>query len=93
MITIKKGVDPGLEPPGFVCDKVLKQDVPPPFDLLVDGYKFCVFIGRPGSGKTSFLYSLFKDRRCLKKTWSNVTICCHRKASTQSKRKTTLLRT
>ena len=50
--------------------------MPPPFDLLVDGYKFCVFIGRPGSGKTSFLYSLFKDRRCLKKTWNNVVLCC-----------------
>ena len=87
MITIKKGVDPGLEPPGFVCDKVLKQDVPPPFDLLVDGYKFCVFIGRPGSGKTSFLYSLFKDRRCLKKTWNNVILCCPQESLNSVKKK------
>lgn len=86
-ITIKKGIDPGLEPPGFVCDKVLKQDVPPPFDLLVDGYKFCVFIGRPGSGKTSFLYSLFKDRRCLKKTWNNIILVCPQASLNSIKKK------
>lgn len=71
-IEIKKGTDPGLKRPVFLCDNRLKDDVPSPYNLLVDSYKFILWVGRPGSGKTSHLFSLFKDKRCLKKTWNNI---------------------
>lgn len=69
---VKKGNDPVLERPRFLVDHTLKQDVPSPYNLLVDGCKFIVWIGRPASGKTSHLFSLFKDKRILKKCWCNV---------------------
>jgi len=72
VIEVKKGNDPVLERPRFLVDHTLKQDVPPPYNLLVDGYKFIVWIGRPASGKTSHLFSLFKDKRILKKCWNNI---------------------
>ena len=71
-IEIRKGIDPGLKRPVFLCDNRLKDDVPSPYNLLVDSYKFILWVGRPGSGKTSHLFSLFKDKRCLKKTWNNI---------------------
>lgn len=71
-IEIIKGKDPQLKVPQFVCDKVLKKDVPPPYNYLVDGFKFCLFVGRPQSGKTSHVFSLFRDKRCLKKVWNNI---------------------
>lgn len=86
-IVVKKGSDPGLKRPGFLCDAILKDDVPKPFDLLVDGYKFCVFIGRPASGKTSFLFSLFKDKRCLKKVWNNIVLVCPEQSVNSIKKK------
>ena len=75
IITIKKGIDPELQRPRFLCDNILKKDVPPPFNLLVDSYKFILMVGRPKSGKTSLLYSLFKDKRMLKKCWNNIIVC------------------
>lgn len=71
-IDIIKGEDPKLKIPKFVCDKALKTDVPSPYHLLVDGFKFILFVGRPASGKTSHMISLFKDKRCLRKVWNNV---------------------
>ena len=71
-IQVRNGVDPGLKRPVFLCDKQLKDGVPEPYHLLVDSYKFILWVGRPGSGKTSHLFSLFKDKRCLKKTWNNI---------------------
>ena len=61
-----------LKIPEFVCDKVLKKDVPKPYHLLVDGFKFILFVGRPQSGKTSHMMALFKDKKCLKKTFNNI---------------------
>lgn len=71
-ITIHKGKDPQLRVPKFLCDKPLKEGLPKPYDLLVDGYKFVLFTGIPQSGKTSHLFSLFKDKRCLRKVWNNI---------------------
>lgn len=64
-----------LKPPRFVCDAILKDDVPPPYDLLVDSYKFILWVGRPKSGKTSHLFALFNDKRMLKRCWNNVIVC------------------
>lgn len=71
-ITIRKGTDPQLKRPKFLCDVILKKDVPEPINLLVNGYKVIVISGRPASGKTSFTFSLFKDKRCLRKVWNNI---------------------
>ena len=79
-IEIKKGEDPNLKRPVFLCDKVLKDGVPTPFDLLVDAFKFILWVGRPASGKTSMLFSLFKDKRCLKKTWNNIILVMPRQS-------------
>ena len=74
-IEVKKGKNPKLTPPRFVCDAILKPNVPPPYHLLVDSFKFILWVGRPKSGKTSHLFSLFKDKRMLRKTWHNVIVC------------------
>lgn len=71
-ITIKHGKDPKLKIPTFLCDKALKEDVPSPYNLLVNGYKVILWVGRPSSGKTSHLISLFRDKRCLKKVWNHI---------------------
>lgn len=75
-IRIKEGTDPQLRIPQFVCDKVLKADVPSPYHLTVNGYKFILWVGRPGAGKTSHMMSLFKDKRCYRKLWNNIILCC-----------------
>ena len=74
-ITIRKNPQYNLKIPAFKCDKKLKDNCPPPYDRLVDGYKFLTILGRPKSGKTSLLISLFSDERLLKKTFGNVIIC------------------
>ena len=71
-ITIKPGIDPQLKRPKFICDAVLKKDVPDPISYLVNGFKVILVAGRPGAGKTSFTFSLFKDKRCLRKVWNHV---------------------
>jgi predicted PilT family ATPase len=71
-ITIKPGTDPQLKRPKFICDAVLKKDVPDPISYLVNGFKVILVAGRPGAGKTSFTFSLFKDKRCLRKVWNHV---------------------
>ena len=76
IITIKRGRDIELRVPRFICDNILKKDVPPPFHLLVDSYKCIVYVGLPRAGKTSHMISLFKDKRLLRKCWDNVIIVC-----------------
>jgi hypothetical protein len=76
IITIKRGRDIELKVPRFICDNILKKDVPPPFDLLVDSYKCILYVGIPRAGKTSHMISLFKDKRLLRKCWDNVIIVC-----------------
>lgn len=71
-ISIRKGTDPKLKVPQFICDNVLKGDVPSPYHLLVNSFKFMLWVGRPASGKTSHMISLFRDKRCLKKVWNHI---------------------
>jgi GTPase SAR1 family protein len=71
-ITIRKNPEYRLNIPKFKCDKKLKDNVPPPYDILVDGFRFICVVGPPRSGKTSFLVSLFSDERLFKKTFDNV---------------------
>lgn len=75
-IKIEKGHDPKLKIPRFVCDKRLKEGVPAPYHLLVDGFRFIAMTGRPQSGKTSHMLSLFNSKKCLKKCWNHVILCC-----------------
>jgi hypothetical protein len=74
-ITIRKNPEYHLKIPKFKCDKQLKDNVPTPYDILVDGYRFVCVVGPPRSGKTSFLISLFSDEHIFKKTFDNVIIC------------------
>lgn len=75
-IRIKEGKDPQLKIPQFICDRVLKEGVPSPYHLMVNGYKFMLWVGRPAAGKTSHMMSLFKDKRCFRKLWNNIILCC-----------------
>lgn len=64
-----------LKLPKFVCDYVLKPDVPPPFDRLVSGFRLTVFCGRPASGKTSLMVSCLLDSKILKKAFNHIIVC------------------
>lgn len=75
-ISIIRHPEVELKVPRFVCDAPLKSGVPKPYNLLVDAFKFILFCGRPQSGKTSHMMSLFKDKRCLKKVWNNIILVC-----------------
>lgn len=86
-ITVKKGQPLHLKRPTFLCDHVLKDNVPSPFHHLIEGFKFVVFCGRPGSGKTSFLFSLFKDKRCLRKAFNNVVVVMPQQSLNSIKKK------
>lgn len=70
--TIKQNPEYRLKIPKFKSDRILKEGVPVPYDLLVNGYRFTVLCGRPRSGKTSLLISLFSDSKLLKQTYDNV---------------------
>lgn len=73
-ISVKTNPEYRLKIPAFKCDKILKKNVPPPYDRLVDGYRFVSVVGPPRAGKTSFLISLFNDDKLFRKTFDNVVI-------------------
>lgn len=73
-ISIKKNPEYKLKLPTFICDYILKEDVPKPFNFLVSGFKFIVITGSSGSGKTSLLVSMLLDKNILKKTYNNVIV-------------------
>lgn len=73
-VSIIKGEPYKLQIPEFVCDKPLKEGVPEPFNMLVSGFKFITIIARPGSGKTSLLISLFKDKNLMRKVYDNIVL-------------------
>jgi AAA15 family ATPase/GTPase len=75
-IVVKKGKEYRLKLPKFLCDYSLKDNVPPPFDRLVNGFRFVAITGNAGSGKTSLLVSLLLDRKILKKCYNNVVVVC-----------------
>lgn len=84
-IIVKPGKPLELKLPQFLCDKPLKEDSPPPFHLLVNAFKMILILGRPGSGKTSLMSALFKDKRCFRKTWNNVLLVCPKTSLTSMK--------
>ena len=73
-IVVKKHPEYKLKRPELLVDFVLKENVPKPFDFLVDGFKLVLITGNSGSGKTSMLVSLLTDRHLLRKVWNNVVV-------------------
>lgn len=75
-IQVKKGKEYKLKLPQFLCDYEIKYNVPPPFNRLVRGFRFCAITGNSGSGKISLLVSLLTDKKILKKCYNNVIVVC-----------------
>lgn len=73
-ITIKKNASPDLKLCKMVCDKPLHKRLDN-YELtsLMNGIgETNLLIGRPKSGKTSLLYSLFKSPELFKKLYHNI---------------------
>jgi hypothetical protein len=85
-ITIKKHQKHNLKLPQFLCDYPLKKDVPPPFDLMLTGFKFIVFCAKPGMGKTSLLVSCLLDSKIMRKTFNHVFVCMPRSSRASLKK-------
>ena len=73
MISIKINKKPDLQHCIMNCDKPLHKKLDE-FELskLMNNHATTLFIGRPGSGKTSLLYSLFKSKQLFAKTYHNI---------------------
>jgi hypothetical protein len=73
MISIKKNDKPNLEPPILICDKPLHRKLDK-YDVtkFLNMHSTNLLIGKPKSGKTSLLYSLFQNKNCLKRVYHNV---------------------
>ena len=73
MITIKKYKSPILPQCGFLCDGKL-DDKLDKYELMkfLNCHSTNLIIGKPRSGKTSLLYSLFKSKHLLKKVFENI---------------------
>ena len=68
MLSIKKNNKPDLTICKMNCDNGLHKKLDE-YDLtrFMNGHHTNLFIGKPRSGKTSLLYSLFKSKNCLKR--------------------------
>ena len=77
MVSIRKHKSYPLSLPKFLCDFKIKDkdNVPVPFNLFVEGFRFIVFCARPGLGKTSLLVSCLTDSKIFKKTYNHVMVC------------------
>lgn len=73
MITIKKNKQPKLKACEMICDKELNSKLNK-YELtkFLNAHTTNLLIGKPRSGKTSLLYSLFQSSRCLKKCFHNI---------------------
>ena len=73
MIQIKQNNKPDLTPPVMICDKPLHKKLDK-YDLtkFLNVHSTNLLIGKPKSGKTSLLYSLFQNKNCLKRVYHNV---------------------
>jgi len=73
MITIKKNKKPKLKACEMICDKELNSKLNK-YELtkFLNSHTTNLLIGKPRSGKTSLLYSLFQSSRCLKKCFHNI---------------------
>ena len=72
MITIQKNKKPKLKACEMICDKELNSKLNK-YELtkFLNAHTTNLLIGKPRSGKTSLLYSLFQSSRCLKKCFHN----------------------
>jgi len=72
-IQIIENTKPNLEPPMMICDKPLHKKLDK-YELtkFLNVHSTNLLIGKPKSGKTSLLYSLFSNKNCLKKVYHNV---------------------
>ena len=73
MITIQKNKKPKLKACEMICDKELNAKLNK-YELtkFLNAHTTNLLIGKPRSGKTSLLYSLFKTSKCLKKCFHNI---------------------
>lgn len=76
-LQIKKNTEPNFKRSKFTVDTILdkKLDV---FDLtgLINKSHFSVFLGRPGSGKSSLLISFLKTPELFKKVFRTILLAC-----------------
>ena len=72
MISIKKNRTPILPQCGFLCDGKLHDKLDKYESKFLNCYGTNLLIGKPRSGKTSLLYSLFKSKHLLKKAFENI---------------------
>lgn len=70
---IKENNKPDLKVCEMVCDKPLHKKLDD-YELshFFNNHSTNLFVGRPGSGKTSILYSLFESKKLLKKVYHNI---------------------
>ena len=73
MITIQKNKKPKLKACEMICDKELNAKLNK-YELtkFLNAHTTNLLIGKPRSGKTSLLYSLFQSSKCLKKCFHNI---------------------
>ena len=73
MITIQKNKKPKLKACEMICDKELNAKLNnDELTKFLNAHTTNLLIGKPRSGKTSLLYSLFQSSRCLKKCFHNI---------------------
>ena len=88
MISIKKNRTPILPKCKFLCDGKL-DDKLDEYELtrFLNCHSTTLFIGKPRSGKTSLLYSLFKSKKLLRKCFENIFLFqpSHSRASMKDK--------
>jgi hypothetical protein len=75
MICIKKNIKPDLPICKMVCDAPLHEKLNS-YDMtsLMNGHETNLFIGKPKSGKTSLLYSMFKSKKLFRKVFHEIYI-------------------
>ena len=73
MISIKKHKAPPLKPCEMLCDQKLHSKLDR-YELtsFLNSHTTNLLIGKPRSGKTSLLYSLFQSPKCLRKCYHNI---------------------
>ena len=73
MLSIKKNNKPDLTICRMNCDNGLHKKLDE-YDLtrFMNGHHTNLFIGKPRSGKTSLLYSLFKSKKLFKKVFQKI---------------------
>ena len=72
-ITVIENNKPNLEAPIMICDKPLHKKLEK-YELtkFLNLHSTNLLIGKPKSGKTSLLYSLFSNKNCLKRVYHNI---------------------